>query len=86
LSLLIGTCKVGNMDGIDGRRTEDARNRDISRETTDLDASEEKDDTVNQISLMRPSTDQRPVSIIGWGMALVFGALIWLIAFYLLRG
>ncbi len=41
---------------------------------------------MNAIWQTGPGTDQRPVSLFGWGLALLGGALIWALAFYLLPG
>lgn len=74
------------MNKNEGPGSKSARIRDTSRETTGPLDAKGKDDALNAIWQTRPSTDQRPVSIVGWALALAGGALIWALGLYLWFG
>lgn len=82
-ALVPATYKVEDMD-VEGVGLENVGHSGIFPKTSELLGVDGRDNSLNAIRQAHPASDLVPVSFIGWGLALICGALIWAVALYFL--
>lgn len=74
------------MDGPGRRRADQQRSVPASHRVDYEQPAGGEKDAMDLVTHGAPASDQRPVSVLGWSLALLVGGMIWALIFALLAG
>src|SRR5687767_7018550 len=77
---------INHMDGTDRTGTDGAHSRDAYPPEAGPETVERQENSMDAVRPLASGIDQRPVSLLGWVIALAGGALLWLLVFFLIWG